>query len=517
MSARALLLWSVFAFGALQGALACSFDDDANAAHGCDPKTCASCYLEYCLVTREEAASGGAATSGSGGVSGGSGGRGGSTGTGGAGAGGAGAGGAGAGGAGAGGAGAGGAGAGGAGSGGAGGGSGCPGVGMSVGPETCNALDDDCNGEIDDDIAIECFPASADGCAQGGDGSFVCEGLCTSGTRICEDGELSACAGAVTPVEEVCGGAEAADENCNGVIDDGCACEGNEEQRCYSGPRRTAGVGECEVGTQTCQDGAFGACEGEKTPEAETCGNPNADNNCNGVDDDVPNLGGGCFDLAQQGQCSFGVFRCQGARLVCVTTQPEETETACDGLDEDCDGNVDETFVFGSDEGNCGACNVRCPAGDLCCDGMCRDVDLDPMHCGSCNEQCDSLSCCAGDCVPTNTADRCGGCDIMCDPDQGCCGNEGCTDLNTIAHCRSCEVSCTAEQGCCEEGCADLDTTAHCGSCEVSCLEGQECCDGKCVTPSEEPCGACGTACPPGPCMFCVEGECQDPMGNVCQ
>jgi hypothetical protein len=517
MSMRAFL-WAALAAYALFGALACSFDDGANAANGCDER-CARCHLGFCLAMREDGISGGGsgATSGASGVggavSGGSGGMSPNGGAGGAGAGGAGAGGAGAGGAGAGGAGAGGAGAGGAGAGGAGGSSGCA-PGMSAGPESCNGIDDDCNGNIDEGTSVACYPANTDGCSAEADGTFDCSGLCTSGTQACVDGELGACEDAVTPADEACGGDEAADEDCDGEIDDGCVCEGDETQRCYSGPRFTAGIGECQAGRQACINGTFGACENEVTPVPETCANSTEDNNCNGRVDDVPNQGTYCFDFSEQGQCAFGRWACAGDELTCITNEAEE-ELDCDGLDEDCDGDVDETFVFPSDEQNCGMCGRRCDEGELCCDGMCRDIGSDLAHCGGCGDTCDA-SCCDGNCVTTNTVDYCLACNVQCEAGSGCCA-EGCAPLDTVEHCGDCETQCEAGFGCCEEGCAPLDTVLHCGDCSTACLEGQTCTGGLCVPAVEEPCEAGGTFCPPGPCRFCVEGECQDNMGNVCQ
>jgi hypothetical protein len=507
MSARSWSYAALFAY-ALFGAIACSFDDDANAANGCDA-SCAVCHLGFCLSMRDDGISGGGmgATGGAAGAGGMNGGVGGVSvsGAGGAGTGGAGGGGAG------------GVGGGGVGGGGAGGVGGDPqgcAQGMSAGPETCNGVDDDCDDEVDEDTTVACYPDGESGCTANTDGTFTCSGLCTSGTQTCASGVLGACTGAVTPSTEACGGAEAADEDCDGTIDDGCACEGSETQRCYSGPRFTAGIGECVAGTQTCQEGAFGDCVGEVTPVAEACGNPDEDNNCNGRVDDVPNENTFCFDFSQEGECAFGIWWCAGDTLVCRTNEPEDTETSCDGLDEDCDGNIDETFDFSSDEDNCGQCGMGCGDGDLCCSGVCKDIDSDPAHCGGCNETC-NLTCCDGDCVSTNTIDYCLACNVQCDPGQGCC-ETGCESLNTTDNCRECGETCETGYGCCAEGCAPLDTNLHCGNCETTCLDTQTCIEGDCVTVVELPCEAGGTYCPPGACMFCVANQCQDAMGNVC-
>ncbi len=60
---------------------------------------------------------------------------------------------------------------------------------------------------------------------------------------------------------------------------EGCA-EG-EKQSCYSGENATLGVGECKAGQQTCDQGQWGACVGEVTPQTEDCFTDN-DEDCNG-------------------------------------------------------------------------------------------------------------------------------------------------------------------------------------------------------------------------------------------
>ncbi|MCA9627709.1 MAG: putative metal-binding motif-containing protein, partial [Myxococcales bacterium] len=72
-----------------------------------------------------------------------------------------------------------------------------------------------------------------------------------------------------TPQTEVCNGK---DDDCDGQVDEGLT--------------RSCGtsVGECEEGTETCNAGKWGACEGAIGPQTEAC--DELDNDCDGQTDD---------------------------------------------------------------------------------------------------------------------------------------------------------------------------------------------------------------------------------------
>jgi hypothetical protein len=103
---------------------------------------------------------------------------------------------------------------------------------------------------------------------------------------------------------------------------------------CYTGPAGTADVGVCRRGRVAC-DTPEALCFGERLPSGETC---NAeDDDCNGLVDDLPAVTCGL------GVCTRAVPACGAdGPSVCVPGNPSATTDACNGLDDDCDGVVDE-------------------------------------------------------------------------------------------------------------------------------------------------------------------------------
>ena len=89
---------------------------------------------------------------------------------------------------------------------------------------------------------------------------------------------------------------------------------------CYTGPAGTAGVGVCKAGSQTCQsDGTWGPCNGEVTPQSETCNGK--DDDCNGQVDNGALCPGG--RSCQHGRC------CEPEFYTCTI---DGTFPCCDGL-----------------------------------------------------------------------------------------------------------------------------------------------------------------------------------------
>jgi hypothetical protein len=293
--------------------------------------------------------------------------------------------------------------------------------------EQCNGVDDDCDGKTDETSDVPCYPKDAVGCQPGADNVLVCAGACSAGKQLCVQGMLAECSGFKGPATEACGSSgTAADEDCDGAIDEGCAC--TKAQTCYSGPAGTQGIGSCLAGNQACNNGMLAACTGAVVPAAESCANENADNDCDGVPDNIHDRGASCTVAGNNGPCRTGTLQCKSgsAALTCVT--PSGTAETCNGIDDDCNGTVDDGFDLMTDPAHCGSCGTSCALGESCCAGTCVNRASNPNHCGTCGHVCSAgtqPSCCSGTCVDLVSDAHCGTCARACGPASGSGGGGG--------------------------------------------------------------------------------------------
>jgi hypothetical protein len=202
--------------------------------------------------------------------------------------------------------------------------------------ELCDGLDNNCDGSTDED-----FTDLGDACTDGlgechSDGNMVCM-VDGSGT------ECDAVPGA--PTAELCDGL---DNNCDGSTD---------EDFTDLGDACSAGLGECQAdGNMVCTiDGLGTECDAVPgAPTAELC--DGLDNNCDGsTDEDFTDLGEAC-SLGLGACLAFGNMVCaldgSGTECDAVPGIPEEDDSVCNGVDDDCDGEIDEDYPRPQDVGN---------------------------------------------------------------------------------------------------------------------------------------------------------------------
>jgi len=201
--------------------------------------------------------------------------------------------------------------------------------------ETCNYTDDDCNGFIDDlpeiaDAAViaRCNSPACD--PSFSDAAITCwgpdPGICGAGVKTCTGtptgGQPTGCNEFIhTPAQEICNGI---DDDCNGAIDDNLNQEGPcdmpanstwpPDANPFEGGQPFKIFGECVHGNMGCVDYNCGehSCEdaGDKCfpsqPTPESC--DGLDNDCNGTIDDHACKGQGTFKYCCDD--GFNFFEC---------------------------------------------------------------------------------------------------------------------------------------------------------------------------------------------------------------
>ncbi len=357
----------------------------------------------------------------------------------------------------------------------------------------------ECEGEVECRADADCPPPPGDECR-----SFCDDGVC----------EVECIEPCDPNAPEVCDGL---DNDCDGEVDEGDVCEPNERPCGVAADGQAAG---CEDGEWCDYDGAGNGlvCAGRGVcrPRPEFCAEIFAPVcGCDGRDygNECEAQGGGT-DVAHEGACE----------PQCDPGNPMQREI-CDGLDNDCDGLVDEGDVC--DDPNDRRCGDAVNGQALVCDDdeWCDFQDAADRVCGGrgvCRQRPEA---CARIFAPVC------GCDGR-DYGNECEAQGGGTD---VAHDGPCDddLECRADADCPPPPGDECGSFCENGRCVIECVEpcdpnAREACDGQdndcdgqvdeggvCDDPNERRCGVAAN----GQANECRNDEwCdfQDAAGLVC-
>jgi hypothetical protein len=184
----------------------------------------------------------------------------------------------------------------------------------------------------------------------------------------------------------------APDNNCDGIDND---CDGTPDDDYLTTPT-TCGVGECagNTGELTCVNGQ----------EEDSCnpfqGAAPADTLCDGLDNDCD----GPIDedyVSTPTTCGVGACAGNSGELICEGGSETNTcdpfqgaapdDTLCNNIDDDCDGPIDEDYITTPTTCGTGACAAN---GDLVCQAgsevdTCVEGDPTPEVCNNIDDDCD--------------------------------------------------------------------------------------------------------------------------------
>lgn len=360
------------------------------------------------------------------------------------------------------------------------------------GVESCNGLDDDCDGQIDegDDLCSGDAPHLVGGRCEMG----RCQVECATGWFDCDDQietgcesnlrELDHCGGCYQRCDRSHGTASCESGicelidcdtgwfDCDAVEETGCESLLHELDHCggcgivcdlsHAGETCSTGICDivsCEPGWFDCDEQRITGCEVETATDIFNCGA--CGYRCPGL---APRSRADCEEGRCSTSCDSGWGDCDGD-LVGGCETDLSSVLSCGGCGVVCSG---ERHLCSEVEGGLWGCiSPPCPDWTTRCDDSCVDLESDPRHCGICGRSCPDVDNGAALCVD-------GSCSFVCDPDFGDCDDES------------------------ETGCeAPLNTVEHCGTCEVTCEIGEICAEGRCVI------GGCGDG-------RCGDGTCCD-------
>lgn len=353
-------------------------------------------------------------------------------------------------------------------------------------------------------------------------------GFC-SGARSCAlypAGEVcnpAFCSGTLSNLADTCdglgicldGGTQACDPYLCSILNGLCLTACAADADCQPGYICDMDTGTCVLAPDTDGDGipdAADNCPLVLNPDQADCNNdglgdacdainPNADDAvCDGVDNDCDGTADDAYAPTQTacglGECAAsGELICENGILLDTCTPAAPNPESCNGLDDDCDGEVDE--ALGTTTCGVGACEVTV---DNCIDGVPQVcVPLPPASevCDGVDNDCDGV-------IDNGGNHLCGYDGVWCNGEEICNGAGGCVQtgpvdcspysLAPIATCLNSPddnmytwdsfegfVSvCDEEADACTTGTVSLTHTCSVQLCSAECDETHECLDGSC-------------------------------------